>query len=258
MTSRFTRAFPPKLLSKGFRPGFHTRLIGARLTADSELNTLRRRTLHTALWPPLVFGELLLALWAYKVDTLSCGLILLQCLMLIIFQNKLIYLPYIPVGARKETIQEYRTQLLGFDWTTSEVRTPDGKSLSTCVAKIRLVICMPQLNSQAKRGSSRDRSRILSGVQLPYSFLIPSNASSMPSRLPFLSRILKTLSESEKLKNVNLTIVAPSYRGYLIAFKLVGLTEVIGHLLVDLHKRAWSGTQSRYSIGFLRGMQVGK
>ena len=183
--------------------------------------------MHTALWPPLVFGELLLALWAYKVDTLSCGLILLQCLMLIIFQNKLIYLPYIPVGARKETIQEYRTQLLGFDWTTSEVRTPDGKSLSTCVAQIRLAICMPQLNSQSKRGFSRDRSRILSGVQLPYSFLIPSNASSMPSRLPFLSRILKTLSESEKLKDVNLTIVAPSYRGYMIASNLSDLRKLL-------------------------------
>ena len=25
------------------------------------------RSLHTALWPPLVFAQLLLALWAYKV-----------------------------------------------------------------------------------------------------------------------------------------------------------------------------------------------
>jgi len=27
---------------------------------------------------------------------------MVQCIMLIIFQNKLIYLPYIPYGARKE------------------------------------------------------------------------------------------------------------------------------------------------------------
>jgi uncharacterized protein len=59
--------------------------------------------------------------------------------MLIIFQNKLIYLPYIPLGARKEEIKDYRSQLLGYDWTTTEVRTRDGKKLSTCVAEIRLV-----------------------------------------------------------------------------------------------------------------------
>jgi hypothetical protein len=57
--------------------------------------------------------------------------------MLIILQNKLIYLPYIPFGARQETIQEYRPQLLGFDWTTTEVRTRDGKKLVACVSEIR-------------------------------------------------------------------------------------------------------------------------
>lgn len=58
--------------------------------------------------------------------------------MTIIFQNKLIYLPYIPYGARKETIQDYTSDLLGPDWTTTEVRTRDGKKLSTCVTEIRL------------------------------------------------------------------------------------------------------------------------
>ena len=59
--------------------------------------------------------------------------------MLIIFQNKLIYLPYIPLGARNEEIQDYSPQLQGYDWVTTEVRTRDGKKLSTCVAEIRLV-----------------------------------------------------------------------------------------------------------------------
>lgn len=58
--------------------------------------------------------------------------------MMIIFQNKLIYLPYIPYGARKETIQDYTLHLLGVDWTTTEVKTQDGKKLSTCVTEIRL------------------------------------------------------------------------------------------------------------------------
>jgi hypothetical protein len=63
---------------------------------------------------------------------------MLQSLMLIAFQNKIIYMPYIPLGARKETIKDYQPQLLGFDWSTAEVKTKDGKKLGTCVAKIRL------------------------------------------------------------------------------------------------------------------------
>ena len=102
------------------------------------------RSLHTALWPPLVFANILLALWAYKVRfvfsdnrrmRLNFGWA--QCMMLIILQNKLIYLPYIPSGARQETIEQYRPQLLGLDWTTTEVRTRDSKKLLACVAEIR-------------------------------------------------------------------------------------------------------------------------
>jgi hypothetical protein len=32
------------------------------------------RPLHTALWPPLVFAQLLIVLWAYKVGSKQCGL----------------------------------------------------------------------------------------------------------------------------------------------------------------------------------------
>jgi len=145
MTARFTRAVHTKLLSTKLHSPVDPRHIRVRSRAVVELYALGQRSIHTAFWPPLVLGQLLFGLWAYKVEHfLSCTLISLQCLMLIIFQNKLIYLPYIPAGARKETIQEYRPQLLGFDWTTSEVRTRDGKSLSTCVAEIRLAICEAQ------------------------------------------------------------------------------------------------------------------
>jgi len=68
---------------------------------------------------------------------------MVQCLMLILFQNKLIYLPYIPLGARTETIKQYIPQLLGFDWTTAEIITRDGKKLTACVAQIRLTLLHP-------------------------------------------------------------------------------------------------------------------
>ena len=53
-------------------------------------------------------------------------------MMLIILQNKLIYLPYLPPGARQETIEDYLPQLLGLDWTTTEVRDPRFREV-TCM-----------------------------------------------------------------------------------------------------------------------------
>jgi hypothetical protein len=89
-----------------------------------------QRLLHSGLWPPFFFANLLVVVLAYKVWDKQMRLIIVQCLTLIIFQNKLIYLPYIPFGA---------PQVLGVDWTVTKVKTRDGTKLSTCVAQIRLV-----------------------------------------------------------------------------------------------------------------------
>jgi hypothetical protein len=53
--------------------------------------------------------------------------------------------------------------------------------------------------------------------------LMRSNASSMPSRLPLLSRILKTMNESNLFQDTDICMVAPSYRGYY-SIRLFGLT----------------------------------
>jgi hypothetical protein len=42
------------------------------------------------------------------------------------------------VRGPERTIQDYTSHLLGFDWTPTEVRTQDGKKLSTRVTEIRL------------------------------------------------------------------------------------------------------------------------
>lgn len=36
----------------------------------------------------------------------------------------------------------------------------------------------------------------------------------MPSRLPFLSRILRSMTQENALRNINICMMAPSYRGY--------------------------------------------
>lgn len=62
----------------------------------------------TILLPPVVFGGLVVALWTWK------------CLMMVIFQNKIIYMPGLPPNARGERIEDYKNQCGGVGW--KEVR----------------------------------------------------------------------------------------------------------------------------------------
>src|SRR6266498_2441351 len=49
----------------------------------------------TVLLPPIVFSGLLLTLWAYK------------CFMMVVFQNKIIYMPNVPPFSRNEKVEDY-------------------------------------------------------------------------------------------------------------------------------------------------------
>src|SRR5271170_2021404 len=52
------------------------------------------------------------------------------------------------------------------------------------------------------------------------------NASSMPSRLPFLSRILRNMTQELALQDTNICMMAPSYRGYLQIY-FMGLRKLL-------------------------------
>lgn len=52
-------------------------------------------TLPAVLIPPAVFSSLLVTLWTYK------------CLMMMIFQNKIIYMPSVPPFSRSEQVADY-------------------------------------------------------------------------------------------------------------------------------------------------------
>jgi len=54
----------------------------------------RRVPGSTFLLPPVVFVDLLGALWAWT------------CMMMVVFQNKIIYMPGIPLNARRERIAD--------------------------------------------------------------------------------------------------------------------------------------------------------
>lgn len=80
--------------------------------------------LEPFLWPPVYFTGLLGALWVWK------------CLMLVVFQNKIIYMPGMPPNARRETIAEYASQCGGIEWEVKRTRASDGTDLALAVASV--------------------------------------------------------------------------------------------------------------------------
>ncbi|KAK5632630.1 hypothetical protein RRF57_008344 [Xylaria bambusicola] len=151
---------------------------------------LCRRCIHIAgpALAPFVFGGLLVSLWTWK------------CFMMVVFQNKIIYMPGLPPNSRWEKINDYRDRLGGISWREERIRAADGTALALCVTDLDL-------------GSEKD-------AQLPdttfYILYFQGNASSIPPRLPDLSSILSMLKRemAREQKKARCTIVCLSYRGY--------------------------------------------
>lgn len=80
--------------------------------------------LVTALTPPAVFVGLVLALWAYK------------CLMMVVFQDKIIYMPSVPPFSRRETLCTYQKACGRVQWREEQIESTDGTRLAICVAQV--------------------------------------------------------------------------------------------------------------------------
>jgi hypothetical protein len=74
-------------------------------------------TLTAILIPPTVFGGLVVTLWTYK------------CLMMIIFQNKIIYMPSVPPFSRSEKVSDYSAQCRPVVWREHTIGTADGVAI---------------------------------------------------------------------------------------------------------------------------------
>ncbi|PVH77356.1 alpha/beta-hydrolase [Cadophora sp. DSE1049] len=134
------------------------------------------------LLPPVVFGGLVIALWTWK------------CCMMVLFQNKIIYMPGLPPNARRETIAEYRHQCGGIEWREERIRSLDGTRISLCVTSVN--------DFDACEG------------RMVYILYFQGNASSIPPRLPFLSPVLRLLENRCHEVPVRYTMVCCNYRGY--------------------------------------------
>ncbi|KDN64329.1 hypothetical protein CSUB01_05121 [Colletotrichum sublineola] len=102
------------------------RATSPRLPSPPHFGLTHKRQFQAeALYlPPLVFTGLLVALWTQK------------CIAMVIFQNKIIYMPGLPPNARSERIQDYTKQCWGVPWEEKRVQAADGTDLALCVASM--------------------------------------------------------------------------------------------------------------------------
>jgi len=89
---------------------------------------------------PVVFSGLFVSLWTWK------------CFMMVVFQNKIIYMPGLPPNSRWEKVQDYGDRLCGIAWREERVKAADGTDLALCVADVELGGGL-----ELKRGDSRSR-----------------------------------------------------------------------------------------------------
>jgi uncharacterized protein len=56
--------------------------------------------------------------------------------MMVLFQNKIIYMPGLPPNARRETIADYKSQCGGIAWREERIKSGDGTKITLCLASV--------------------------------------------------------------------------------------------------------------------------
>ena len=56
--------------------------------------------------------------------------------MMVLFQNKIIYMPGLPPTARSEKLSDYTTLVSGIEWQEARTRAADGTDLALAVASV--------------------------------------------------------------------------------------------------------------------------
>ncbi|KAJ9657746.1 hypothetical protein H2201_008059 [Coniosporium apollinis] len=115
---------------------------------------------------------------------------------MVLFQNKIIYMPSVPPFSRREKIADYANICKPITWEEKRIRSLDGTEIALCVGGIK----------GSEESSNRE-------VIVLY---FQGNASSLPPRLPSLSNILKALNHqpTSPHSQTHYRIVALSYRGF--------------------------------------------
>lgn len=103
------------------RPFRQSRVAGGR---PWPWDAAFKRGIHVpaAVAPPLILTGLFVALWTWK------------CTMLVLFQNTIIYNPFMPPNARSLRIAEFARQCRGIQWREERIRSLDGTEIALCVS----------------------------------------------------------------------------------------------------------------------------
>lgn len=144
----------------------------------------RSYSVTTILTPPLIFTGLLVSLWTYK------------CLMMVVFQNKIIYMPSVPPFSRSERIKDYEAQCRPIHWQERRIKAKDGVNIALAVSSVK----------GGKPATSLNQKHIAV-------LYFQGNGGSIPPRLPALSSLLKILQRNSPISTIY-TIAALSYRGF--------------------------------------------
>lgn len=167
-----------------------------RLRANQQLRTLFTESIPPILYPPAIFVGLLLGLWTWK------------CFWIIVMQNKLLYLSWLPPFSRSDKIAEYEAECRPVKWEEKQIRSLDGTKLAVCEGYIPT-----KDNEKSIIAGKKTKSVVICYFQ--------GNGGSTPLRLPLLSQVLRTISTMSKTTTssssshqTRFTIVALSYRGY--------------------------------------------
>ncbi|PYI27681.1 alpha/beta-hydrolase [Aspergillus indologenus CBS 114.80] len=196
-THRAATSCPPCYPSRASRATIHISRPTSRLNQRSTQRAthlsypVSKRTLFTTslppiLIPPTIFVGLLLGLWTWK------------CFWIVLLQDKLLYLSWLPPLSRSETITAYEPDCRPVQWTTQQIRSLDGTKLTVCEGRL------PRRQSPKKT------------VVVCY---FQGNGGSTPLRLPLLSQTLRALSNAppgsrNPEPEVEYIVAALSYRGY--------------------------------------------
>lgn len=99
------------------------------------------RSIHIPpfLLPPVYFTGLLVALWIWK------------CAMMVVFQNKIIYMPGLPPNSRSERIADWASLCGGIQWSEERTVAGDGTDLAMAVTTVPL--------TQGKRPPSTEQEK---------------------------------------------------------------------------------------------------
>ncbi|KAL6887641.1 Alpha/Beta hydrolase protein [Trichoderma longibrachiatum] len=201
---------------------------------------IAQRQIHVGnmLMPPAIFTGLFLALWCYK------------CIMLVLFQNAIIYNPFLPPNARSMQISEFARQCGGIEWREDRIKSLDGTEIALCISEVSCG------RESAGAGSSKAPKTAV------YILYFQGNASSLPPRLPDLSGVLRQLKAEETEGQVHYTMVCLSYRGYWTSHdrpseKGINLdSEAALRWITKLHRERHQDAQ-RAPITILWGQSIG-